>query len=590
MPRSVSIILSDPVSSKYESGEHLPQPSVVVAPFTLSLPENTTTKSSSNILAASILSVPKASSLPEKYDIRDKLSGFLTHVLNQGKCGSCWSFSMATAASDIFTLNQIKKGKKLTSGVMISPMSFMYNTGSKSKNNGCNGGDPIRTTQYILENDRKLVTPSCNDYSWYVATQDENLESNNLNSKWIKYAPNISNNGEELSLSETDTVQLRCFENANKGEHYQFSLGQTVLVPGLAPLKDIDEIYLTFSDTQPDMIYNKTTKQVSTTLAKSAVNNQLFIKQHLTTHGSVVIGIPIFMGFMPGGGNLTNSKLNKMLNGNMNMSWIVDSGDNDLKDGSVYLQNPKDKILDGGHAVTIVGWGRSKTVETASLNNLNKWYGKGAMDIQKAINNAGGNLGNYWIVRNSWGTVWPSGIDNVKKQGYFCLAMYPSNLFVQVSHPFKMNSQNSSSQFYNNFKAYSGSLNLFSLYIGFSADGICGGESDKNSCINKLKTYPENTLNKLFNQLDNIKNKDKTTLLEKTHTTELQLDEWSNYLISKNFYKNPSDSYITNRPSNKNPSDNRHSDNSKKLSNLTIIFIILISIFSIIIPVVMFLK
>lgn len=60
----------------------------------------------------------------------------------------------------------------------------------------------------------------------------------------------------------------------------------------------------------------------------------------------------------------------------------------------------------GGHAVVVIGWGIEKNI----LYDTNK---RG--DIP------------YWFVRNSWGTNWGDG-------GYFKIAMYPYNKFIQFSN------------------------------------------------------------------------------------------------------------------------------------------------------------
>ena len=547
--KTTSIILSAPVSQKYEATRfaHNPQPSVVVAPLTLTLPKNTKTASVSNLLAASILSAPKETTLPPRYDVRDKLTGSLTTVLNQGHCGSCWAFSSATASSDVFTLAQQKIKGKDTERVDISPMSFMYISGTLSTNQGCLGGNPLSTVKFILENERVLVTNGCSDYSWYVEAQASNPgDTTGLNTSWIDNVPSITNEGVTLPFMETDTEQLRCFEKPTTGEHYQFSLGESVMIPGNPNVKNTDEIVLTFPDSPPDAIYSN--GKVDTNIAQLAVANQKMMMHNLIDHGSFVIGISVFDGFMSGGGELTNPEIVESLGNDINKSWVTG-----LPDGNVYMQDPTDLHCRGGHALTVVGYGSHKRVETAALNNMNAWYGTGAGKIIKnAIEKLGGNVGSYWIVRNSWGTNWPHSDlveNNPKLQGYFCLAFYPANMLVQLAHPFHMASPvQSTPAIGGNSSLYSklmqnnnNKFGLFSMFVGMSAGDVCSDD-----CDTALKTLPSSIRDPFFSKLSKIKNGSKTSLLAATKTTVGQLSEWSGYLSNNpTFYTKPSETYTT---------------------------------------------
>ena len=156
MSNQKAIILSHPV--KHEYGPY--RADIIVGPLTLKSP-NFETKSHSHIIGKFFLS--SQINFPKKFDIRDQLQGNLTHVLNQGQCGSCWTFSSATAASDLFTKIQLKKGATIKSGVRISPMSFFNITNKVVENeqpvlNGCNGGDFGAALRYMEQNQIPLVT------------------------------------------------------------------------------------------------------------------------------------------------------------------------------------------------------------------------------------------------------------------------------------------------------------------------------------------------------------------------------------------------------------------------------------------------
>jgi len=535
-----TIILSAPFSQKYEATRfsYNAQPSIIVAPMTLTLPPTTKTASVSSLLSASILSAPKnAKPLPKKHDVRNRLTGNMTAVLNQGSCGSCWAFSSATAASDVFTLAQQQlTGKTEVGRVDISPMSFMYISGTQSTNMGCLGGNPISTVRFILEKERVLITNDCNDYSWYVAAESAKTSTADLNNAWIASTPNIGEDGNSLPFAETDTAQVRCFEKATPGkDHYQFSLGDSVMIAGKPSVTNTDEIVLTLSDATPDQLY--VNGKVDKNILRLAVANQTMMKRHLVDVGSFVIGISVFEGFMSGGGDMTNPALTKSL-GDINKSWLIDP---ELPDGSVYFQHPTDLTCKGGHALTVVGYGSHPKVGVAAINNMNAWYGKGAGDsITAALKTLGTDANQYFIVRNSWGTQWPSGStveQNKKLQGYFCLGVFPGNPLVMISHPYQMTSTvGTESRWYPKLAAANPKLGLLSMFVGFSAGKVCGKD-----CEQKLKTIPASVRAPFFKKLEGIKKSSKTALLEATKTSTGQLAEWSGYLSNNpDVYTNPS--------------------------------------------------
>lgn len=477
MSNQRAIMLTPPVTNHYGDTQFY-QPPVEVGPLTLK-PPKFTIKSHEELV--NTFSAVTQKQLPKRFDVRDKLNGNLTHVLNQGQCGSCWTFSSATAASDVFTRVQLNTGASITDGIRISPMSFFNLTDKVIRNNnsvldGCGGGDPGAAFSYMEQNQIPLVTERCQDYSWYVATDSQNLTTATLNDSWKTYiGKNITPNGTS-----------KCFEKPKSGSHHQFFV----------------------KNTYTSTITNKDPQDLLQDLSgylQTAVGNQANIKNHLINYGSIVCGIPVFRGFMSGGGNLTISgqPLNKK-------SWIVADHINNLVDGNVYMQDSSDTQLSGGHAVTVVGWGNNPAIANQARNMLNNKYAGKADKIEQTLKSLGGDLGNYWIIRNSWGYNWPMGDTNDKKlAGYFCLAMYPANLNVQISYPYMKD-------------------NLFSMYVTFEPNITCSTD-----CENKLLTNEPTQLFEKLKQITNVTNQDK---------------DWSGYLDpgaqgGKQYYENTNMNY-----------------------------------------------
>uniref|UniRef100_A0A1L8DP85 Putative cysteine proteinase tin-ag n=1 Tax=Nyssomyia neivai TaxID=330878 RepID=A0A1L8DP85_9DIPT len=70
--------------------------------------------------------------LPQSFDARDQWPGFVTHVVDQGWCGSSWAVSTTSVASDRYAI--LSKGREV---VQLAPQQLLS---CVRKQRGCNGG------------------------------------------------------------------------------------------------------------------------------------------------------------------------------------------------------------------------------------------------------------------------------------------------------------------------------------------------------------------------------------------------------------------------------------------------------------------
>ena len=544
-----SLTLYPPVSSKYGVSYSHEAP-ITIAPLTLTVPIGVTKITDKNLssmlqaVATQDLSPPQ----PE-FDIREKLPGPLTIVRNQGNCGSCWAFSSATAMGDCVTKQLLGKKNPPKDSIRISPASFLNLTGMPWAN-GCQGGNPLNAAKYMKDNNVPLVTDSCSDYSWYLVPYINQTPENECDS-----CNQIMQQYQRIGGVGTD-MGPPCLMKPEKGEHWQFRIKDYVT------MEDSSGNFL-ITQSQPDEL-NSINNNISTSL-----KNRHMMQQFLLKHGSFPVGISLFVGFMPGGGNFQNPSITSKLKGaDANISWVKKSGDMKV---NVYVQDMQyDQEIVGGHAVTVVGWANSEAVHNRALANLDKCFGPGEgkkiSDKVSAIlgKNQKFPLGWYWIIRNSWGTVWPSGQNT--GGGYFGLAMYPSNLLSQWTLPYQSPRSNDPWRSTSNKYAYQiGAANpnsktvLFSIFCGIVPGEICGGpDSIKCKDGKKLESLSDNICSSgksnllssqsseakpLFDTLGKMLPSKSNALLAgtnvrarvmtETHADDDTIANWSNYLSEK---------------------------------------------------------
>lgn len=543
-----SLTLYPPVSSKYGVSYSHEAP-ITIAPLTLTAPIGVTKITDKNLSSMLQAAATQDLSPPQpEFDIREKLPGPLTIVRNQGNCGSCWAFSSATAMGDCVTKQLLGKKNPPKDSIRISPASFLNTTGMPWAN-GCQGGNPLNAAKYMKDNNVPLVTDSCSDYSWYLVPYINQTPENECDS-----CNQIMQQYQRIGGVGTD-MGPPCLMKPEKGEHWQFRIKDYVT------MEDSSGNFL-ITPSQPDEL-NSINTNISTSL-----KNRHMMQQFLLKHGSFPVGISLFAGFMPGGGNFQNPRITSKLKGaDANISWVKKSGDMKV---NVYVQDMQyDQEIVGGHAVTVVGWANSEAVHNRALANLDKCFGPGkGKEISDMVGNTIGKnkppLGWYWIIRNSWGTVWPSGQNT--GGGYFGLAMYPSNLLSQWTLPYQSPRSNDQWRPASNRYAYpiaaanpNSKTVLFSIFCGIVPGEICGGpDSIKCKDGKKLESLSQNicssgksnllssqtseakplfdTLGKMIPSKSNALlagTNVKARVMTETHADDDTIANWSNYLSDK---------------------------------------------------------
>nr|XP_019936419.1 PREDICTED: cathepsin O [Paralichthys olivaceus] len=91
---------------------------------------------------------PKTEGLPAKFDWRDKAA--VAPVRNQQACGSCWAFSVVGAVQSAHAIE----------GSQLEQLSVQQVLDCSIKNEGCNGGSPVRALNWLKQTRVKLVPQS----------------------------------------------------------------------------------------------------------------------------------------------------------------------------------------------------------------------------------------------------------------------------------------------------------------------------------------------------------------------------------------------------------------------------------------------
>ena len=147
--------------------------------------------------------------VPDHVDWREKNA--VTHVKNQGNCGSCWAFSTTGSVEGIVA---IKTGKLHN----ISEQQLV-DCSSDEGNQGCNGGSMDQAFQYIIDNNGSC---SENEYP-YVKREEQCKDCNNVVT--ISNYTDIERNDEKMLKRAVSHQPVSVAIQANTPSFQQYSHG-----------------------------------------------------------------------------------------------------------------------------------------------------------------------------------------------------------------------------------------------------------------------------------------------------------------------------------------------------------------------------
>jgi len=242
----------------------------------------------------------------------------ITKPLDQGGCGSCWAFAITMALADRYLIANAKKNKKIKLPV-LSPLWLMNQT---------------------------------------VALMDAGSSANTCNNggdpymgcKWLEQ----KNNGLKLETCWPYSI----IKNRNPK-----------WVNPLPLPKDCCVTCCGTKATDSKILFNVQPGSTRSLVSNTNLATIATIQREIMTNGPVICGFIVFNDFLGIGGS-------------RNYWRDIAPYTNAPHEGVYICSNSSNSNFNGGHAVTVTGWGTCKNLK-----------------------NREGKLIRYWEVRNTWGTI-----------------------------------------------------------------------------------------------------------------------------------------------------------------------------------------
>ena len=278
---------------------------------------------------STLLTAPQIE-LPTNYSSIDHYPA-MKNVLNQGRCGSCWAYSTTSTLTDMFVVagyDYLWLNPTPVLSCSFQNKDFSVN-GNKSQ--GCNGSLPAVAFDYLSKKGTQM------DKNYKISQQ--------WNRQW-QGPTNDSDSTNFLLYNKGCNFDGKYFAKKN-------SIKSCVLI------------------NDHNIIHRDKT-----------IN---FMKTMIKLRGAITSKMMVFMDFVVGskGSDMWKETDGVYIHNSANSLYKQHLVKNKL--GNTVLPS---KLLDGGHAVEIVGWGTKKKCPI---------YHNGKV-IYTAVD--------YWLAKNSWGSAW----------------------------------------------------------------------------------------------------------------------------------------------------------------------------------------
>ena len=239
---------------------------------------------------------------------------FITKPLNQGLCGSCWAFAVATVLSDRWAI------ANKTNSPMLSPTYLLSCNDKKDivptiNNQKCDGGAPSIAIEFAHR--QGMTNLNCQSYAWCLDSAKCGGKSSGAgNAELNRLVPTCGNTCLDFEKKDGGVVETKASQNPFE-----------VLKVDAWPKDEIGT-----------SVFNKISMPSSKTFIGSDAKQIIAdIKQELWARGPVVSTFQIWEDFF-----LINS-------------WYQGES------GLIYMRDYNRRYESNGyHAVSIVGWGTDK--------------------------------------------------------------------------------------------------------------------------------------------------------------------------------------------------------------------------------------